>query len=261
MHTLEQKHALVCGSSQGIGRACAMELARLGAQVTLLARNAQALDAARRDLPAAHDQSHDVLVADFSDWQAVQRVVRERIDDGQVYHILVNNTGGPAAGPILDATPDEFLAAFRQHIICNHVLAQLVVPGMKAAAYGRIINIISTSVIQPIKGLGVSNTTRGAVANWARTLAAEVAEDGITVNNVLPGYTDTARLTELFGTMSGGDPQIMHQIRQAAYSKIPAARFAEASEIGTVVAFLASDAGSYVNGANLPVDGGKLARQ
>jgi 3-oxoacyl-[acyl-carrier protein] reductase len=261
MYTLEQKHALVCGSSQGIGRACAMELARFGAQVTLLARNAEALETVRCDLPTEHGQSHDVLVADFTDWQAVQRVVQQRLDGGQVYHILVNNTGGPHSGPILDATPDDFLAAVRQHVICNHVLAQLLVPGMKAASYGRIINIISTSVIQPIKGLGVSNTTRGAVANWARSLTAEVAEDGITVNNVLPGYTDTARLTELFDTMSGGDPQLMHQIRQAAYSKIPAGRFAEASEIGAVVAFLATGAASYVNGANIPVDGGKLARQ
>jgi 3-oxoacyl-[acyl-carrier protein] reductase len=146
-------------------------------------------------------------------------------------------------------------------VLGNQLLAQLLVPGMKERSYGRIINIISTSVIRPISGLGVSNTTRGAVANWGRTLAGELAPFGITVNNVLPGFTDTARLKSLLSKKAEKAGAPPDQFAKDVAASIPPQRFARPEEIANVVAFLASPAASYVNGVNLPVDGGRLAVQ
>ncbi|UCD74248.1 MAG: SDR family oxidoreductase [Phycisphaerales bacterium] len=261
MSTLKGLNALVCGSTQGIGKACAVELARLGATVTLMARDEMALQRVTDELHAEHGQTHGYICVDFIDWQAVRDKAREHVSETGIVHILLNNTGGPPAGPAIEAAPEAFLAAFQQHLICNQVLVQAAVEPMKRARYGRIINIISSSVIQPIPNLGVSNTIRGAVANWGRALAGELAEHGITVNNILPGYTDTARLASLFEKLGEGDAARIEQARLAAHAKIPAQRFADPAEIGMVAAFLASPAASYVNGVNLPVDGGKLARQ
>jgi 3-oxoacyl-[acyl-carrier protein] reductase len=258
---LAGKRALVCGSTQGIGRACAIEFARLGASVTLLARNDLGLKKVQAELPADQGQSHDWLVADFADFRLVQQAVHEHLKKTGPVHILLNNTGGPPPGPVFEAMPEEFVKAFTQHVVCNQVLVHAVAPGMRDAKYGRIINIISTSVITPIKGLGVSNTIRAAVANWARTLAVELAPFGITVNNVLPGYTDTARLNAIFqgrATRAGTTPD---EIKQQVIASIPARRLAGPAEIAAVAAFLASPAAGYVNGVNLPVDGGRLAAQ
>ena len=184
---LRAKQALVCGSTQGIGKATALELALLGASVTLIARNEDKLQQVLTELDTSQGQQHDYLVADFSQPESLAEKIQAYVAHKTAVHILVNNTGGPAGGPILEASPEAFRQAFANHLICNHLLAQAVVPLMQAARYGRIINIISTSVKQPIPGLGVSNTTRGAVANWAKTLSYELASFGITVNNVLPG--------------------------------------------------------------------------
>jgi len=261
MSILKGFNALVCGSTQGIGKACAMEFARSGATVTLMARDQAALERVRDELPAEHGQAHGYVCVDFADWQTVRDKAQQHVRDIGTVHILLNNTGGPPAGPAIEAAPEAFLAACQQHLICNQVLVQAVVEPMRSARYGRIINIISSSVIQPIADLGVSNAIRGAVANWGRALAGELAEHGITVNNILPGYTDTARLASLFEKLGGGDEARIEELRQAAQAKIPMRRFADPAEIGTVAAFLASPAASYVNGVNLPVDGGKLARQ
>jgi 3-oxoacyl-[acyl-carrier protein] reductase len=261
MFTLEGKRALVCGSTQGIGRACATEFARLGAQVTLAARHLEALEKVRAELPAKHGQSHDFIHVDFSDWQAVRRAATEFANAEGPIHILLNNTGGPAAGPAFEAAPEDFLKALSQHVLCNHVLAQAVASGMREAKFGRIINIISTSVLMPIKGLGVSNTIRAAVANWARTLAAELGPYGITVNNVLPGYTATTRLESLIQGRATRGGVTVEEVKRDMMSTIPARRFGTAEEIAAVAAFLASPAASYVNGVNLPVDGGRLAAQ
>jgi 3-oxoacyl-[acyl-carrier protein] reductase len=255
--SLQNRRALVCGSTQGIGRAAAMEIAALGASVTLLARNPDQLRVVMNELPKAVGQTHDYLVADFSDPTKVGEAIKSASDPARPYHILVNNTGGPKGGPLADATDDEFLAAFKMHVIGNQTLLRAVVGGMKAAKYGRIINIISTSVKAPIENLGVSNTIRAAVANWAKTLATELGPHGITVNNVLPGFTDTARLDQLFKAKADKTGKTQAEVLSAAIATIPAGRLGEAAEIAAAVAFLASPAAAYINGINLPVDGGR----
>jgi 3-oxoacyl-[acyl-carrier protein] reductase len=252
---LNGKHAIVCGASKGIGRATALELASLGAAVTLIARNHDALEAVRALM--AHAERHHVVVADFSAPQALAKSIGDHLARHGAAHILVNNTGGPAAGPASDATLDQFERAFAQHLLCNHVMAQACLPGMKAAGYGRIINVISTSVKQPIPGIGVSNTIRAAVANWAKTLSAEVARFGITVNNVLPGSTDTGRLAEIFNARAARQNKTVEEIVAHERANVPAGRFARPEEIAYAIAFLAGPAAAYINGINLPVDGGR----
>jgi 3-oxoacyl-[acyl-carrier protein] reductase len=259
--SLEGKNAIVCGSTQGIGRAIAVEFARLGAAVTLMARNAEGLARVLAELPRGHTQAHRTVEADFADWKQVQQKATDHVAAHGPVHILVNNTGGPPAGPAFEATPDDYLKAMTQHIACNQALVQAVAPGMRDAEYGRIINIISTSVVMPIKGLGVSNTVRAAVANWARTLAAEVAPLGITVNNVLPGFTRTARLESLIKGRASRAGLTPEEVERDMIASVPAKRFGSPEEIAAVAAFLASPAAAYVNGVNLPVDGGRLAAQ
>ncbi len=260
-YSLAGKKALVCGSTQGIGRACAMEMALQGAEVTLMARREEGLRKVQEELSTNHGQKHGCVVADFADWQQVRDRLGEYLGAGGPVHILLNNTGGPAAGPLFDAAPDDLVKAFSQHILCNEVLVQATVPGMRAEGYGRVINIISTSVVQPIKGLGVSNMTRGAVASWGRTLAGELGPYGITVNNILPGYTRTARLDSLIQRRADNTGSSVEQVEQQMVANVPLGRFATPQEIGTVAAFLASPAAGYINGVNLPIDGGRLAGQ
>lgn len=254
--SLKGKTALVCGSSQGIGLATAEELALLGATCVLLARNEDRLKKVLSTLSTAHEQQHRYVIADFSDVAQVTAVAASVAEQGPV-HILINNTGGPAAGPIIEANAAAFTAAFSQHLLCNQALAQALVPGMMAAGYGRIINIISTSVKTPIKNLGVSNTTRWAVAAWSKTLATELAPYGITVNNVLPGSTSTARLEGLFNS-SAAVRNVSREVIEAEWLKeIPMQRFGEAREIAALAAFLASPAAAYITGTSTAVDGGK----
>ncbi len=247
---------MVCGSTQGIGKAAAIELALLGATVTLLARNEQRLKETLHNIPAQEGVQHDYLVADFSNPEKLRSVIGGYIEKNQV-DILVNNTGGPPAGPAAEASIEEYLNAFNSHLICNQILVQAISPGMKRNNFGRIINVISTSVKTPLKGLGVSNTIRGAVASWAKTIATELGPFGITVNNVLPGYTLTGRFESLRSSKSEKEKKSEEQVEQEMVIDIPAGRIAEASEVGAAIAFLASPAASYINGINLPVDGGK----
>ena len=256
--SLVGKRALVCGSTAGIGRAAAVELALLGAEVTLLARNAEKLAATRDALDASKGQMHDWTEADFSDVGSVHQAMLAMKGGGRSYHILINNTGGPAGGPIADATAEQFLAAFNAHLVCNQILTQAVVPGMKQAKYGRIVNVISTSVKAPIPGLGVSNTIRGAVASWAKTMAGELGPHGITVNNVLPGYTSTERLGALAAGRAQKAGSSVEQVEKEWLATIPAGRFGRPEELGGVIAFLCTPAAGYINGVNVPVDGGRL---
>ena len=226
-----------------------------------MARQEQGLRKVQDELPTDHGQTHGCVVADFTDWQQVRDRLGEYLGAGGPIHILLNNTGGPPAGTLFDAVPDDLVKAFSQHILCNEVLVQATVPGMRAEGYGRVINIISTSVIMPIKGLGISNVTRGAVANWGRTLAHELGPDGITVNNILPGYTGTARLDSLIQRRADKAGSSVEQVKQDMVASVPLGRFARPQEIGSVAAFLASPAASYINGVNLPIDGGRLAGQ
>jgi 3-oxoacyl-[acyl-carrier protein] reductase len=252
---LNNKYALVCGSTAGIGKATAMALAEEGVIVTLIARNEEKLKATLAELP--QQRPHDYIVADFSNPTELKSKVEAYIKANHGFHILVNNTGGPAGGPVFSAEVDEFENAFTQHLKCNHVLAQAVVPFMKAEKFGRIVNVISTSVKQPLDGLGVSNTIRGAVANWSKTLANELGQFGITVNNVLPGATGTERLTEIIKNKSAKTGITEDEASNAMKNAVPAKRFARPEELAAAITFLASGPAAYINGINLPVDGGR----
>lgn len=254
---LTGKNALVCGSTQGIGKATAMELATLGANVTLLARNEAVLRNTMKELPAKNDQHHSFLVADFSKPTELNTIIKDFVREGNTIHILINNSGGPKGGAIKDAASEEFILAFNQHLICNHILATSLYPGMIQDGYGRIINVISTSVKQPLPNLGVSNTIRGAVANWSKTLANELGAYGITVNNVLPGATNTARLQGLAQIKGDQFGQSVEEVILEMGSESPMKRVAQPEEIAAAIAFLASPAASYINGINVPVDGGR----
>ena len=254
---LEGKRALVCGSSQGIGKATAIELAFLGASVTLCARNKNVLKEVLDELDISEGQDHTILVADFSKPNELEKALANHLESNNSYHILINNTGGPPGGQAIDADLEEFRIAFNQHLICNQILTKALVPQMKIASYGRIINVISTSVKVPIQGLGVSNTIRGAVANWSKTLANELGQFGITVNNVLPGATKTGRLSSIIDNRSQKFGKSVEEIEDQWKLQIPARRFAEANEVANAIAFLASPAASYINGINVPVDGGR----
>lgn len=256
---LTGKRAIVCGSTQGIGKAVAHELSLLGAHVTLVARNQEELEKVKASLLNIKQQKHHILTADFSNPDQVKDVVGNYIGKGNEVHILVNNTGGPAGGPLLQDEPAKFLTTFNQHLICNHILSQLVIDGMIASGYGRIINIISTSVKAPLPGLGVSNTIRGAVASWAKTLANEVGKYGITVNNILPGATSTQRLESIIKNKANKNAKTETEVADEMLGEIPLKRFAGPEEIANAVAFLASPAAAYITGVNLPVDGGRLS--
>jgi 3-oxoacyl-[acyl-carrier protein] reductase len=258
-YSLIGKRAVVCGSSQGIGRACAVQFAGLGAAVTLIARNEEALRTVRDELSTGEGQAHHYLCCDFNEPDHIKEKIARHMEETGPVHILLNNSGGPPPGPIADAPSEAFLRAATMHLVCNQILAQAVLPGMKEAGYGRIINIISISVKEPIKGLGVSNATRWAVAAWAKTLAGEVARFGITVNNVLPGYTATARLESLIKVRAKEAGISDDQMRASMIAQVPAGRLGSPDEIAAAAAFLASPAAAYVNGINLPVDGGRIA--
>ena len=254
--SLQSKTALVCGASQGIGRAIAIALADLGANCVLLSRNEEALKEAIKQLNTSEGQEHYFAVVDFTDLDALKLVIAE-LNTKHAIDILINNTGGPAAGLIASADASAFELAFRQHLICNHILAQAVIPSMKEKGWGRIINVISTSVKIPINNLGVSNTIRAAVASWAKTLSNELAAHGITVNSLLPGFISTNRLdavAEGFAAREGVCKEVMVESMK---NSVPAKRFGDPNEIAAVAAFVASPAASYLNGITIPVDGGR----
>ena len=253
---LRDKNALVCGSSKGIGKAAAIELAELGANVTLVARSASVMAELTRELDRSKGQHHDFLQADFSDSIDLKKKI-QGLTIQKTIHILINNTGGPPAGPILDAKTEEFAQAFNNHLICNHLLVRAVVPGMRKSGYGRIINVISTSVKSPLDNLGVSNTVRAAVANWSKTLANELGPAGITVNNLLPGYTKTGRLSSLISNWAKQRNQSQDAITEQMKKNVPLGRFGDPREVGGVIAFLASPAAAYISGTNITVDGGR----
>ena len=253
---LQGRNALVCGSSSGIGKASAILLSQMGANVTLLARNPESLQRALTGLDRSQGQQHDFVIADTSQHDDLRKIITGLVAQKRI-HILVNNSGGPAGGEILNADIQAFKQVFEQHLMANHLIAQLVVPGMKEVAFGRIINIISTSVKQPLHNLGVSNTIRAAVANWSKTLATELAPFQITVNNVLPGATETDRLNSIISTRSSKTGVDEEAIRANMLNEIPMKRFGKAEEIAAAVAFLASPAAAYITGTQITVDGGR----
>ncbi len=260
LHTsLLELNALVCGSTSGIGQATAIEFSKLGVNVTLFARNEKKLKSTLEMLENDGNQSHGYLVGDFDNSDAIKSTIENHINTGNQYHILINNSGGPKGGSIANANPKEFVNGFNRHLICNHIIFQALHSGMKNYNYGRVINIISTSVKQPIPGLGVSNTIRGAVASWAKTLSFEVGTGGITVNNILPGFTDTERLGSLIDAKSKAGNISVDAVAKAMKSTVPVGRFGKPEETAKAIAFLASPSASYINGVSLAVDGGRLS--
>jgi 3-oxoacyl-[acyl-carrier protein] reductase len=255
---LKGKRALVCGSTDGIGKSTAIELASLGADIVLMARSEEKLKSTLEKLPQQHHQKHSYLVADFTKPEEVRDKASEYIAQNGSIQILVNNTGGPPGGQLLDADVEAFYKGFDMHLKSSHLLVQTLFEGMKDSRYGRIINIISTSVKVPIAGLGVSNTVRGAMASWSKTLSNEIAMYGITVNNVLPGFTMTGRLDSIVKKKSEKQEKTESEVEKIMISTIPAARFADPEEVANAVAFLATPAAAYINGVSLPVDGGRL---
>lgn len=256
-YPLQHCTALVGGSTQGIGWAIANRMAESGARVILLARNATRLEQLCQELPSVEGSVHRWIAADFNEPQVVESSVKRHLLIHGPVHILVNNTGGPPSGPLSSATPDAFVAAFHSHVVCNHLLTQAVVPGMQTEGYGRILNIVSTSVKIPLPNLGVSNTIRGAVASWSKTLANELAPFGITVNNILPGATETARLRAIIAAKATKTGMHVEEAAQAMRNEIPMKRFGTAEEIAALAAFLAGPDASYITGTSIPVDGGR----
>lgn len=254
---LEGKSAIVCGSTQGIGKAIAQELAQLGASVTLIARNMTKLQEVKENLNTSYKQVHQYIQADFSNPAELKSKIEEYLKENSSPEILVNNTGGPVGGQIIDEPYSKFMDTMTAHLECNHLLAQALTPGMKEKNYGRIINIISTSVYVPIPGLGVSNTVRGAVASWAKTLSLELGPFGITVNNVLPGFTDTVRLEGIVQAKAKKTGKTEEEVITAMKMETPARRFGQPEETAAAAAFLASPAAGYINGVSIPVDGGR----
>lgn len=250
------KNALVCGSSRGIGKASAIVLSQQGANVTLVSRSEDKMRSVLTELDDSQGQKHDFLVADFSNQAELKLKIEDLVSKKNI-NILVNNTGGPPGGPIVNASSEAFLDAYHKHLLCNHIITTTVLPGMEKSGYGRIVNIISTSVKSPLNGLGVSNTTRGAVASWAKTLSNEIGSTGITVNNVLPGFTSTDRLDEIIQNKVAKTGKTEEETTGAMKSTVPMKRFAAPSEVANAVGFLASPAASYITGINLPVDGGR----
>ena len=241
MINLDGKRALVCGGTSGIGKAAAISLSECGAEVVILSRSAS---------------GENTLKCDLEDLDSLTISVTKEIEKNGNFEILINNSGGPPSGPLIDATPHDFEKAFRRHVLASQTLVQLILPGMKTANYGRIINIISTSVKEPIPGLGVSNTIRGAMASWSKTMSKELPPS-ITINNVLPGFTNTERLTELKKTLSEQKGISQEEVENAWLLTVPEGRLADPSELGKVVAFLSSPAASFVRGTSIPVDGGR----
>lgn len=254
---LRGRHALVCGASEGIGRAAAHELALLGADVTVLSRRPDVLEDVAAGLPRDRGQRHGFVAADVSAHDALRAKV-EALVAGRPVHVLVNNTGGPPGGPAHTAPASAFQEAFERHLLANQLLVQAVLPGMRTDAWGRIVNVISTSVREPIPGLGVSNTIRGAVAAWAKTLSRELAPYGITVNNVLPGYTETGRIAQILRDRAAASGQTEDAVAEGMRKTVPAGRFARPAEVAAAIAFLATPAAAYINGVSLAVDGGRM---
>ncbi len=255
--SLKNKTALVCGGSDGLGYGAAQQFATAGAELVIVGRSEKKLQEKKAILDNINGKNNRLLILDFDHLDTVQATISELVDKVSI-HILVNNCGGPPPGKLVDADSNALLKAFNQHIIASHIISSLVIPGMKESGYGRIINIISTSVRQPIPGLGVSNTIRGAMASWSKTLSHELASTGITVNNILPGTTKTSRLDNIINARQKRFNISLEEATEQMLNEIPLGRFAEVVEISKAILFLASPDASYITGTNLQVDGGKI---
>ena len=255
-NALEGKTALICGASRGIGAATARIMAKAGANVILASRSQEQLNTLLSEISSLGEGKHQILVLDLEDTDSLAVRIQPILNQGPV-HILVNNAGGPPGGPLLNASVEELAQPFTRHLHAAHTLVKLLTPGMIMADYGRIIQIISTSVREPIPNLGVSNTLRGAMASWAKSLSREL-HPSITINNVLPGFTDTERLGSLAQSIHDRTGQSIEAIHDGWMSQVPIERLIDPLETASVIAFLASPAAGAIRGVSLPVDGGRL---
>ena len=255
-NALAGKTALICGASRGIGAATARIMAKAGANVILASRSENQLNTLLSEISSLGEGVHQILVLDLEDTDSLEGRIQPVLDQGPI-HILVNNAGGPPGGPLLDASVEELAQPFTRHLHAAHTLVKLLTPGMINADYGRIIQIVSTSVREPIPNLGVSNTLRGAMASWAKSLSREL-HPSITINNVLPGFTDTERLGSLAQSIHERTGKSIEAIHDSWMSQVPIERLIDPLETASVIAFLASPAAGAIRGVSLPVDGGRL---
>jgi len=242
--------ALVCGASKGIGRACALMLARAGARVVACARSQADLDSLVAEM---HGDGHEAVVLDLEDIEAVRQAMSSMGD----VQIVVNNSGGPPGGALLENTLEDFEGPFRRHLHAAHTIVQMLSPGMKKAGSGRIVNIISTSVREPIDNIGLSNTLRGAMASWSKSLSREL-DPCITINNILPGFTDTDRLDSLASSISERTGSPVEDITEGWLSGVPIQRLVDPLETAVAVTFLCLPSSGAIRGVSLAIDGGRM---
>lgn len=252
------KKALVLGGSQGLGFAVAKALASAGATVIIASRNEAKLANAVKALSCKENQHHDFLVIDTTQLVNSKKSIIQLLDKVNGIDILINNTGGPAPKSILSTSLEDLQEGFTSHLLHAHQTSLLLLPHMQKNGFGRIVNILSTSIKEPIDLLGVSNSIRAAVANWAKTLSREVAKEGVTVNNILPGYTDTERVGVIFEKRAKEQSVAVETIKADLEKTIPVGRMGKVEEFAAAVLFLCTPAASYINGVNLPVDGGAI---
>jgi 3-oxoacyl-[acyl-carrier protein] reductase len=250
---LKGKTALVCGASKGIGKATALMLARSGAQVIACARSPNELELLSEEM---HGDNHIILTLDLENIPLLESKIKELIKQ-QPIHILINNSGGPPGGPLLSNTIDDFEAPFKRHLYAAHTITRILMPAMKSEGYGRIVNVISTSVREPIDNIGLSNTLRGAMGSWAKSLSREL-DPCITINNILPGFTDTDRLESLAGSISSRTGESIEQVQEKWMSSVPIQRLIDPLETGAAVTWLCLPSSGAVRGISLAVDGGRM---
>lgn len=253
---IRNKVALVTASSRGLGRAVAEELATEGASLLLCARNTASLESTAADIRKTTGAKVVCVTADVSDPAAIELVWKKASEEFGRVDILVTNAGGPPPGPFESHPPSAWSDALKLNFESVVNMTRAVLPGMKERRWGRIINITSIAVKQPVDNLILSNSVRAAVTGFARTLANEVASYGITVNNVMPGYTLTDRIADLASSNARQRGVTPHSIIAAWETQIPAGRLGTPAEFAAMVTFLASERASYTTGASIPVDGG-----
>lgn len=255
---LKGRVALICGASRGLGLACAEKLAVEEVKVILLSRNKDILSERVSKLNSKGIKAQ-FISADLSIIEEIPAIVKKAESFWGNVDILINNAGGPPSGPNLSFNADVWIHSFRQNFLSAEELTKLLIPAMAESRWGRIINLTSITVKQPVKDLILSNSIRMAVIGWAKTLSLEFAAAGVTINNIATGYTLTERINELAAVKAEQSGRDAEEVIEEMASKIPMKRMAKPEEIASAVAFLASDAASYITGVTLPVDGGYIA--
>ncbi len=255
--SLEGKKALVGGSSAGIGKAIAIQLAKSGASVTIMSRSENKLKAIVADLPTDKGQKHQYIKVDFTNFDSFKNIISEYFKSNSV-DILVNNTQGPPAGSALDKSIDDYQAAFDLLFKTVVYTTELALEKMRANKFGRIINVSSVSVKEPLSYLVLSNSIRTAVTAWAKSLTMDVGPDNITINNTLTGYFNTERIEEIIRRKSAKTGISEADVRKTMESEVSVKRMGDPEEYANLVTFLASDLAGYISGINIPIDGGRL---